>query len=728
MPPRSGRQRGARESVKRLLPFLRWWPLRADTLRADVVAGISVALVLVPQSMAYAQLAGMPAYYGLYAGFLPVIIAALWGSSSQLATGPAAVSSILTASALAPLATLGSENFVALAILLAFMVGAIQLTLALCRMGNVVSFLSHPVILGFTSAAAIIIGLSQLNKLLGLPLGRSDFFLGDVFRMLLQLRDTHLPSLAIGAGAMAVIWAFRRWLPRWPGVLVAVALGTTVSWAIGFERNGNAPVQALRDPHVQATAIDYEHAKQRMRALDERIERLRATADAAGQSRSDALARRHELELKQLERSDVDRENAQRLRDLRQFAFHATAATDGSIAALDTIGDGASTGRQTWRIRDIRAGVVRLSGGGDVVGVIPPGLPAPGLPRFSWDALRSLLGAALVMALIGFVEAVSIGKAMAARTRQRIDPNQELLGQGLANLAGSLTQAFPTMGSFSRSAVNISAGARTGMSSVVTGLLMLLTLLALTPLLYHLPQAVLAAVIMMAITSLIGFKAMNHAWRAHRHDGIAAWTTFFAALLLAPAIDYGVLLGAALAILLYLYRTMRPRMALLARHADGTLRDARVHGLATSPKLVVLRFDGSLYFANVPYFEDTVLEAMAAFPEAREVLIVADGINAIDASGVEVLEHLSARLAAGGTTLSMCAVKLQVVEIFERTGLSTTIGAGNLFRTADQAIEAIAQRTPDPSIRACLAAPAGASARSPGSAIRSASSIGMPPL
>ncbi len=683
--------------MKRLLPFLRWWPLQRDALRADIVAGISVALVLVPQSMAYAQLAGMPAYYGLYAGFLPVIVAALWGSSSQLATGPAAVSSILTASALVPLATLGSEQFVALAILLAFMVGTIQLVLALCRMGNVVSFLSHPVILGFTSAAAIIIGLSQLNKLLGLPLGRSDFFLGDVCRMLLQLPDTHLPSLAIGVGAMAVIWGFRRWLPRWPGVLVAVALGTTISWAIGFERNGSAPVEAFGDPRVLAIARDYQQAAARLRELDVRIDGLRAEA-APALSRSDALTRRHELELKQLERSDVERENAQRLRDLRQLVFHATTAPDGSIASLDPSGSSGEATRQTWRIRAIRGDTVHLSGGGEVVGAIPPGLPSPALPQFSWEALRSLLGAALVMALIGFVEAVSIGKAMAARTRQRIDANQELLGQGLANIAGSLTQAFPTMGSFSRSAVNISAGARTGLSSVVTGALMLVTLLALTPMLYHLPQAVLAAVIMMAITSLIGFRAMNHAWRAHRHDGIAAWTTFFAALLLAPAIDYGVLLGAALAILLYLYRTMRPRMAVLALHPDGTLRDARLHDLPTSRQLVVLRFDGSLYFANVPYFEDCVLAEVAAAPDAREVLIVADGINAIDASGVEVLEHLSDRLAASGATLSLCGVKLQVMEVFERTGLCAKIGVANLFRTSGQAMEAIAQRTPGAAI------------------------------
>ncbi|MFN7426214.1 MAG: SulP family inorganic anion transporter [bacterium] len=715
--------------MKRLLPFLHWWPLQRSALRADIVAGISVALVLVPQSMAYAQLAGVPAYYGLYAGFLPVIVAALWGSSSQLATGPAAVSSILTASALAPLATLGSEQFVALAILLAFMVGAIQLVLALCRMGNVVSFLSHPVILGFTSAAAIIIGLSQLNKLLGLPLGRSDFFLGDIWRMLLQLPDAHLPSLAIGVGAMAVIWGFRRWLPRWPGVLVAVALGTAISWAIGFERNSSAPVEAFGDPRVLASARDYQQAAARIRELDARIEGLRAAA-APALSRSDALTRRHELELKQLERSDVERENAQRLRDLRQLAFHATMAPDGSIATLNPSGSvsGGEAGRQTWRIRAIRGGTVHLSGGGEVVGTIPPGLPSPALPQFSWEAVRSLLGAALVMALIGFVEAVSIGKAMAARTRQRIDANQELLGQGLANIAGSLTQAFPTMGSFSRSAVNISAGARTGMSSVVTGLLMLVTLLALTPMLYHLPQAVLAAVIMMAITSLIGFRAMNHAWRAHRHDGIAAWTTFFAALLLAPAIDYGVLLGAALAILLYLYRTMRPRMAVLARHPDGTLRDARLHGLPTSRQLVVLRFDGSLYFANVPYFEDSVLEAVAAAPDAREVLIVADGINAIDASGVEVLEHLSERLAASGATLSLCGVKLQVMEVFDRTGLREKIGAANLFRTSGQAMEAIAQRTPDPSIGARLETEGSRPAAAPASASRSPSTEGTPPL
>jgi len=690
--------------LERLLPFLRWWPMTADTLRADIVAGISVGLVLVPQSMAYAQLAGMPAYYGLYAGFLPVIVAALWGSSKQLATGPAAVSSILTASALAPLAALGSEAFVALAILLAFMVGVIQLTLGLCRLGKIVSFLSHPVILGFTSAAAIIIALSQLNKLLGLPLGRSDVFLLDVWTMLRQLPDAHLPSIAIGLAAMAIIWGFRRWLPRWPGVLVAVALGITVSWVTGFERLASAPLASIQDNHARTLASDFQDTRSRMRKLESEIATLRQeaakTTDHAGRTRAAAL--RYEIELKQLALGDLERENRIRLRDLRSLAFVAPADDAGTITSLEPADRSVHPGQARWRIKDVREDRLALSGGGEVVGFIPPGLPTIAMPQFSFEALRSLLSAALVMALVGFVEAISIGKAMAARTRQRIDADQELIGQGLGNIAGSFTQAFPTMGSFSRSAVNMSAGARTGLSSVFTGLLIVVTLLVLTPLLYHLPQAVLAAVIMMAVTSLIAFGAMNRAGVAHRHDGVAAWVTFFATLGLAPSLDYGVLLGAVLAVVLYLYRTMRPRMALLARHPDGTLRDARVHGLSTSSKLVVLRYDGSLYFANVPYFEDMVLEAVAAHPEAREVLIVGDGINAIDASGVEVLEHLVDRLRAADITLSLCAVKMQVAVVFTRTGLEAHIGADNLFRSEDLAIAAIARRTHDPDIRRCL--------------------------
>jgi len=255
----------------------------------------------------------------------------------------------------------------------------------------------------------------------------------------------------------------------------------------------------------------------------------------------------------------------------------------------------------------------------------------------------NLLSAAIVIALVGFMEAISIAKAMAAKTKQKIDPNQELLGQGLANLVGACSQAFPVSGSFSRSAVNIGAGARSGLSSVFTGLFVLLTLLLLTPLLYHLPQAVLAAVIIMAVIGLINFGAIKHAWQANRHDGIASIVTFIATLAFAPHLDNGILVGAGLAIVLYLYRTMQPRVAILGRFHDGTLRDAKVNNLPPSEVVTAVRFDGRLYFANVSYFEDTILEAVANNPKASYLLVVGDAINEIDASGEEVMHQVVER-------------------------------------------------------------------------------------
>jgi SulP family sulfate permease len=286
------------------------------------------------------------------------------------------------------------------------------------------------------------------------------------------------------------------------------------------------------------------------------------------------------------------------------------------------------------------------------------------------------------------MEAISIAKAIAAKTRDKIDPNQELIGQGLANLVGAMTQAFPVSGSFSRSAVNINAGARTGMSSVITVAFVLLTLLFLTPLLYHLPQAVLAAVIIMAVIGLINFGAVKHAWQANRHDGIAAVATFVATLVAAPHLDKGILLGAGLAIGLYLYRTMTPRVAILGRYRDGTLRDVKVNHLPESQVVVAVRFDGRLYFANVSYFEDTILEAVAGNPRIAYLLIVSDGINELDASGEEVVRHLVERLRASGITVMFSGLKKQVIDVMQATHLFAGIGQENIFATADLAIEA----------------------------------------
>lgn len=558
-------------NFKQFFPFLVWFGELRDkeVLRADILAGVTVALILIPQSMAYAQLAGLPAYYGLYISFMPVMIAALWGSSRQLATGPVAVVSIMTATALAPIA-ISPEHYIALAMLLALLVGLFQLFLGVFRLGLIVNFLSHPVIVGFTNAAALVIGLSQLSKIFGvtMPGNASDHFLGRIWGVLEQVGDTHILTLVMALAALAIMLGLKKYSPKAPGVLIAVASAIVISWLFGFEEKGGA-----------------------------------------------------------------------------------------------------------------------------VVGHIPEGLPNLQAPIFSFELLGSLLPAAIVISLVGFMEAISIAKAMAAKTKDHIDPNQELIGQGLGNIAGSFTQAYPASGSFSRSAVNLNAGARTGFSSVVTAIIVVITLLFLTPLLYHLPQGVLAAVIMMAVFGLINFAAVKHAWRASKHDGVASIVTFVATLGLAPHLDQGILLGASLAIGLYLYRTMSPRIAFLGRFSDGTLRDISVHtDLPVDEKVVAVRFDGSLYFANVSYFEEAILKAAADHQEAKFILVVADGINQLDASGEEVLHHLVQRLHDNGVQLVFSGLKRQILKIMIKTKLIEFIGKQNIHATANQALEAIYQQ------------------------------------
>jgi SulP family sulfate permease len=682
--------------LTRFLPFLHWWPLRGQTVRADLIAGITVALVLIPQSMAYAQLAGLPAYYGLYAAFLPGIIAAMWGSSAQLATGPVAVASLLTASALAPLAATGSEQFVALAILLALMVGVIQLTLGAFKLGVVVNFLSHPVIVGFTNAAAIIIGLSQLNKLFGVSMGRSEHFINDVWGVLMQIGETHMPTLMMGVSAFAIMWGLKKYAPKLPGVLIAVVITTLVSFSIGFEHNGKAKVDEIADVEVRNLANDLSQFEIKIAELNgtlnskgTELKLLQKNHEGSGQHNA---ALNYEIELIRLELKNLEGENRKAARALRKFIFEQTPATSTQPAKLYLTGQlpqGESSDGYRWRIRKVSQGELKLVGGGEVVGSIPAGLPSIEIPKMSWEMVMSLFSGALVISLVGFMEAISIAKAMAAKTKQRINPNQELLGQGFANVVGSFSQAFPVSGSFSRSAVNLNANAQTGLSNVFAGLIVLVALLFLTPLLYHLPQAVLAAVIMMAVVGLINFKAIGHAWHTHKHDGIASVVTFIATLAFAPHLDNGIMVGAGLAILLYLYRTMTPRVAILGRHPDGTLRDIKVHNLPVSENIIALRYDGSLYFANVPYFEDAVLEAVANNPRAIHLLIVSDGINQLDASGDEVIHHVVERLRSNGIRVTFSGLKKQVLDVMRQSGLLDYIGQANIFADEERALEAI---------------------------------------
>jgi SulP family sulfate permease len=674
-----------------LLPFLRWFPITGATFKADLMAGITVALVLIPQSMAYAQLAGMPAYYGLYASFLPIAIAAMWGSSNQLSTAPVAVVALMTASFLEPLARAGSAEYIAYAVLLAMTVGVVQLALGLLRLGVVVNFLSHPVVVGFTNAAAIIIGLSQLNKLFGVSMPKSDIFLQDIYGVLLQLPHTHLPTLFMGLAAFVIMWSMRKRLPKWPNVLVAVVVTTLVSWAIGYEGKRTLPVSALKSEAAMQLVVDYEAYQTASQASQQAFKDLQDFLKRGGRSMPplERMQLEHDVDVLQFQAKNDEMIVKELLSQLRKMKL---VQGDDSLYEASQIPADAKTDGQVWRVKKIEDGKLKLVSGGEVVGSVPAGLPQFTLPGVDLAKVLELLSAALVIALVGFMESISVSKAIAAKTKQRIEPNQELIGQGLGNVVSGLSGAFPVAGGFSRSAVNMNAGAKTGLASVITAVMILVTLLFLTPLLYHLPQSVLAAIIMMAVIGLINFGAMKHAWAAHKHDGVAAWVTFVATLLVAPKLDEGILIGAVVAIIFFLYRRMRPRVALLSRHADGTLRDAAVFNLPTSEAIVAVRFDGSLYFANVPYFEDAILGAVSANPKAKYILVVGDGINELDASGEEVIHHLVHRLHDNGITLVFSGLKKQVLEVMHRTDLYDYIGEANFFRTEDLALAAIYAR------------------------------------
>jgi len=689
--------------LTRFLPFLRWFPLTGDSIKADFMAGITVALVLIPQSMAYAQLAGLPAYYGLYAAFLPVAIAAMWGSSNQLGTGPVAVVSLLTASSLAVFAAPGSADFVALAIMLALLVGIIQLLLGVFKLGVIVNFLSHPVIVGFTNAAAIIIALSQVSKLFGVPMGRSEHFINDIVGVAKLIGDSHLPTVAMGVLAIAIMWSIKKYKPTLPGVLIAVVLTTVISWGIGFEKKGQMRTDQVADPQIVAMISDHEAAAKELVKLGEGA--LAKEAEAAKLAKQTplneqlVLSLHYQADLLHYQAKALEESNGKRLKEMRRIKFEREVLPDGSLGGLHRKGEipaGMNTDGETWKIAKVAQGEIKLAGGGEVVGSIPEGLPSIAMPRMDMDKLAAMLTTALVISLVGFMEAISIAKAIAAKTKQRLDPNQELIGQGLANIVGSLTQSFPTSGSFSRSAVNMNAGAKTGMSSVITATLVLVTLLFLTPLLYHLPQAVLAAIIIMAVIGLVNFPAVKHAWQANKHDGAAAVVTFIATLAFAPHLDNGIMVGAGLALVLYLLRTMKPRVAQLGRFKDGTLRDIQVNpGIPTSEHVVAMRFDGQLYFANVSYFEDTILGALADHPKAQYFLVVGDGINQLDASGEEVIHHLVTRLRDAGVTLVFSGLKKQVLDVMRATGLFDAITQANIFATEDQALAAIYERLGD---------------------------------
>ena len=554
----------------RFTPFMGWIGelKNGSTLKADAIAGITVALVLVPQSMAYAQLAGLPAYVGLYASFLPVIIASLFGSSRQLATGPVAIVSLMTAASLEPLATggiiSGVGGYVAYAAILALMVGSFQLMLGLFKLGILVDFLSHPVVVGFTNAAAIIIATSQLNKVFGVTVEKAEHHYETIWRVIEAIPETHLATFAMGLFSIFILVYLKQRLPKAPNVLVAVVVTTLLSYFIGFEEMGGA-----------------------------------------------------------------------------------------------------------------------------VIGNIQSGLPGFSIPFFHTDVssnnIMGLIVPALIISILGFVEAISVAKAISSQTRQRLSSNQELVGQGLGNLTAGFFQGYAVSGSFSRSAVNFAANARTGFSSVITGVLVATTLLFLTPLLYHLPQATLATVIMVAVANLIKFKPIIHAWKVQPHDGIIAIFVFVATLVTAPHLETGIMIGVVMSLGLYLYRTMSPRFAEVARHEDGTLREADLFELKTSDTVGVYRYDGDLYFANTGYLEGKLLNSIAEKPNMKVLILDLEAVAQVDATGEEMLSNLADRLMTAGIEFYVARAKKQILDAFERSGLYHKIGEERFTRERTQA-------------------------------------------
>jgi len=685
--------------IKRIFPFLDWFSgYNTSLFKADGIAGLTVALVLIPQSMAYAQLAGLPPYYGLYAAFLPPIIGSLFGSSRQLATGPVAVVSLMTSASLAPLATAGSEGYIAYAILLSLMVGLFQLGLGILRLGLVVNFLSHPVVNGFTNAAAIIIASSQLSKMFGVNIDSAPHHYETIILTVqAALHYTHWPTFFIGMLALVIMVGLKRVAPKVPNVLVAVVVTTTLSWMIGFEHNTTVDSKTLQSPATIQLIKAFNDATNGMQPLsEERTQTSKLLEEAKKAHKPIALLDAEHKDRVILTQIEDLKDKAHLYREeLRKLLFKAAVQPDNTVLYYldDQLPAGAKTDGRTWRFRvgskTLKTEKLPMSGGGEVIGEVPKGLPSFTIPRIDFKVMLHLFPYAAIISLLGFMEAISIAKAIASKTGQRIDPNQELIGQGLANILGSISKSYPSSGSFSRSAVNLQAGAATGMASVFTSLAVVIALMFFTPLLYHLPQSVLAAVIMMAVVGLINVSGFLHAWRAQWYDGLISILAFLSTLWYAPHLDKGIMLGVILCLMVFLYKNMRPVVTSLSRDQSQTLRCAVSLGLKECKYLSIIRFEGPLFFANASYLEDKISDLMLCKLTLRHIIIAANGINDIDASGEETLSLLVDRVRSAGIDISFSGINETVMRVLDRTHLFSKIGAEHVFPTMESAIEQI---------------------------------------
>lgn len=543
-----------------LKQFQRYTPA---SLQADITAGFTVAVMLIPQAMAYALLAGLPPVVGLYSAAIPLIVYALFASSRQLAVGPVAIVSLLSLSGVSQLAEVGSSEFIAYSVLLALLVGVIQTLLGLVRAGVIVNFLSHSVISGFTSAAALIIGLSQLRHLFGLRLPSAHSTLEQLWLIISNLGSTHLITLAIGLASIALLVAARRISKRFPAPLLVVALGAAAVYGL----------------------------------------------------------RLHE------------------------------------------------------------AGV-------SIVGTIPRGLPRLSLPPIELAAVLRLLPVALTIALVGFMESFAVAQSIASREKYKLSANQELIALGLANLASATFGGYAVTGGFSRTAVNYQAGAKTQLAGLVTALVLIVTLLFFTPLFYYLPNAVLAAIVLVAVSSLIDLRYPRALFRIKPIDGWTAVVTFAATLLL--DVELGILVGVLFSLAVFIWRSAHPHIAELGYLAEqGIYRNVRRYPQAQRYQdTAILRVDAALYFANMAYLERYLNTLIAERPELKQIVLDFSAINDIDAVALEALEELIHAYARQGMRVLVCGMKGPVRDIVYRAGWFDTFADNLRYSTIEQALAA----------------------------------------
>ena len=545
--------------VPRVLVFLGWWPrVSRETWRGDLIAGLTGAIVVLPQGVAFATIAGLPPEYGLYSAIVPAVIAALFGSSWHLVSGPTTAISIVVFSVVSPLAEPGSAEFISLALTLTFMVGAIQLAMGLARMGTLVNFISHTVVIGFTAGAAILIATSQLKNFFGLAIPRGASFARTISALLEQAGEISPYVTAVGVITLLTGILFRRFLPRFPYLIAAMLVGSLAGVAIGS-------------------------------------------------------------------------------------LFGPAAA-----AAIRT------------------------------VGALPGTLPPLSHPALSAATLKQLSGSALALALLALTEAVSIARAIAIRSEQRVDGNQEFIGQGLSNLVGSFFSSYASSGSFNRSGLNYEAGARTPLAAVLAAVFLVTILLLVAPLAAYLPVAAMAGILFLVAWGLVDVRQIRSILRASRSETAILLATFFSTLFL--ELEFAIYVGVVMSLVIYLNRTSRPVVGAL------------VPGQEECSQLKIIEVHGSLFFGAVSHVQQVLQAIDLDHPQQKHVLVVASSINFTDVAGAEMLVQEARRRRRMGGGLYLAGVKGRTLELLRRGGYLAEIGEENVFVSLAQAIEQIDQR------------------------------------